>query len=324
MPRRFVPTERQRKVLQHIGLMPLTDRPAISKRFGIPLSELLRIEKEKPSRRLALELAKRFAGHPQKTALSFHPKIWLVHRIAELAPTHSNREIHLILIEEKTAHPALGEIEIPRAEGVGKIISVHQLRTSDETSALRNRAIRKPDRNNLSPEQRAMLLSKSDPFIRGVVQQLKQLGRFDDSHQMMDAIVDAMQHALKKVEFANNADKNELRGKWFGFLKSRKVRNIILSNVATRLKRENAEGQKRIRLPKDKSQHPTHEVDIFQKPTKEKIQITYSKPLTPREREIVELLKEGKRPIEIARIVGLGRQAISYHLKKIRKKSRIN
>jgi len=42
--------------------------------------------------------------------------------------------------------------------------------------------------------------------------------------------------------------------------------------------------------------------------------------LTPREYEIVELMACGCRQVEVAAILGLSRNTISYHIKKIRRK----
>jgi len=40
--------------------------------------------------------------------------------------------------------------------------------------------------------------------------------------------------------------------------------------------------------------------------------------LTPRERECFELLREGWRPIDIAKKLGISRQHVNYHLRQIR------
>lgn len=308
MPKKKGLTEHQKRAMGKLGLMPFTNEQEIIARFGTPHSFLRDIQRTRSnSLTERLKRIERFTNDPATAKLVMHPKLWMVYRMRELAPTHTVTEIRDILLRERENNPHLSRVEIPASGGLSAAIQKLNFRTPEQGVALRTRKRRAL--NELTPEQRAELVQVAEPFIANICKWARDTYGDELATIIRDYISDDVAYAQLDPSWPTE----KRRKKWLAYL--REGRRYFFLASLTRYKRR-TKGKKLLSLRPDDTEamQPTKEENPFLK------EISFTTKLSKREREVLQLLKEGKNLKEVAKALQTGYSNVNAIRQSIRRK----
>lgn len=305
MPAKRVLTDRQKRILAKMSLMPLTPLKQISERFDIPVRNIRNAAEHTHPREHATiaRVVKHLASRPETKELLTHPKLWSYSIIERMASKHSGREIHEYLLKE--AH---GRV-VPTRQVILDYIAVAAPRTNEEQTEIRARSRRKRVPNELTRERKNKLVEWAHQFfqrryIRG--------GRGYTADEMRSMMTQLAIHDVTFVKFNSQIGEEELNARWFKYLAGaakyyqlmgyRKMNGIIpqAANRSHLLERAPARARE--------------ELDDVQ----------FTAPLTPRQKEFFHYYKQGLRTIEIARQMKITDSAVTALQRATTKKIRRN
>jgi hypothetical protein len=313
MPKRVTLTEKQKRILEKIGLMPLTSMREINRRTGIPMTRLELIMRPNPwQKSTKLDLIKRFKKKPKTRYLLSHPKLWQIATIMDLAKSHSTPEIRQILLQKavelNTKRPILGIITIQR------IIKNLNLRSADDFALMRRRthSAQRPI-NSLSEETRKALLIAAQEILRRL--RFRSTLSFT-ADELRDKLMERLEREVRLFDPRGIKEFERLKNKWEIFI-NKGLRFFIIdalreSGPLTRTRKQ--------RRPYARSDILENVAKPSAMPVQPGIKISFKKPLTPREQEAWKLLKRGKTNKQTAIALGITATAVIYLKKGIRGK----
>lgn len=241
-----------------------------------------------------MEWYNRLSKTPEGIKLIESSKMWYVPIVLDMALTHSERDI-LSTLEKK----ADGR-KVPAKNTLSKLIRKEAPRTREQMRAILSKKKRKYSRNNLSDTQIAQLIAWGVEYFESS----------SLSRKYSDAIRESMiQSTIRDsyyFQISPDVNDNILREKWLQHL--RRMKRYYFFSA---LRNQSRVGKK----------YPLENNQFSSRPAvTDETTIRFARPLTKKEKIVFGLLREGKTPAQIARIMGLSFQTVNYHRKMIGEK----
>lgn len=305
MPARKPLTPRQERALKKIGLMPLTPASKIAQRFGIPVTKIHeRVARENwGSNRLRHALVRRFSSSPELRGLLNHPKLWGYPLIEERAGTHS---IDAIRRELSTL---AGGRKIPSHYAIESYIKQNGLRTAEQAKQIAAKPHRTRVENKLSPAQRNKLAEWAYEFFE---KRKIRTGENYSPEEMRGWMIDYALADTRFVKMSPDFSPELMKSKWFAYLV--KAARYYQLNAYRRIAK---------RRPREITTPEAIDKRARTRPSVSRLsELEFSKPLSPRQKQYLELLLQEKSGVEIARELGITQRAVHLLKTAVRKKVR--
>lgn len=294
---------------KHPDLIRLTTREKMEKRYGIPKNYLEQFfEGNNSTRQLRtkIELAQRVLNDPDRKWLAEDYRIWPYARIVALAPTNSAKEIYQTILAERASFPDASRRKVFSIHAISNLIKTFLLRPDGMGVIWEKRAKKmknaRPD-NRLSEEVRRELVQEAIPLSNASKRAL----------EVSDLLLDRLIYESRKVKGLENLSQSERITRWRKFVRVCMHRWVIdaLRKRDFQSRRTSPLKQKFVEV----SELPSSKISVSldsHLPTGFK--------LTPKDREVLDLLRRGFTKIQIARELGLTAHAITLRLFSLRKR----
>lgn len=303
MPKRKVLNARQQRVLARMRLMPLTYPQDIAARFGIPKRKVYLAQKQLPSRiQTRYDVAMRFRGDPAREGNLVHPKLWWMSRTIDLVPQMGYEKVYAQLLREAN-EKGLSVKELPPLSTFIQQIIALKLRDPEDTRRIQLGRKRKPrPMNDLTAEQKTFLQERAIQFYSN---RTIRNGKGYTGEDMRAWMVEYAIQDIPYLRVSRNSSNERLLKSWFAYLA--KASRYYQLNAYKRIH------PKRV-FSGDMEKHaaPAVMAPITS--------IEFSSPLTPRQREVWDLLSVGTSRKEIAQRLNITFQGVAYLISNIRKK----
>lgn len=312
MPTRYTPTERQRRILNRLGMIRTLTNKEIHKRTGIPINELSRAGHKKLRTAEIIDIVRKSIGTPREEQLLEDIRFWQLVRICQLAHSHTANEIDQQLREEIRKKPGLKKTKRLNMAQIKLIIQKNKLRTPGEESELVSRLKTKPSNNHLTSEQRETLVMASDRYIQSIISNIRRTTPFRDTDEIRDYTIHLLRGLTRRIKLEDGMTDEHIRNRWYRFIGAESTRRHTRLAIIQKLKRVHKKG-KNNRIPLEEM----HANKTGREVTSEDIPPALRNKLSPRYQEIWMRLANGESQVEIAREYRLSRQRIGQIVKKI-------
>ena len=294
---------------KHPGLIRLTTRAKMEKRYGFPkhfLEQYFEGNNSTRQMRTKIELAQRVLNDPDRSWLAEDYRIWPFARVVALAPTHNAKDIYQTMLTERGSFPDASRRKILAIATIQRLIRTFFLRP-DGAGVIWEKRVKKmknarPD-NGLSEEVRRELVHEAIPLTSAS----------KNASEVSDLLLDRLIYESRKVKGLENLSQSERTARWRTFVRVCKQRWVIdaLRKRDFQSRRVNPLKQKFVEVSELPSSKIPISLDSY---------LPSGFKLTPKDREVLDLLRRGFTKIQIARELGLTAHAITLRLFSLRKR----